>query len=85
MSFVTQFAVLLPFGDRLLKYLKDPFNFEKLGAIAANIIAERTKAAGNSKVHVSVCKRSYHCVNFKVHGYKAYMFTCFRQKPFNEH
>ena len=52
-SFVTRFAVLLPFGDRLLKYLKDPFNFEKLGAIAANIIAERTKADGNSKVHVS--------------------------------
>ncbi|KAL9984597.1 hypothetical protein ACROYT_G006909 [Oculina patagonica] len=43
--------LLIPFGDRLLKYLPDPFNFEKIGAVAANIIAERTKADGNSKAY----------------------------------
>ncbi|KAL9984595.1 hypothetical protein ACROYT_G006906 [Oculina patagonica] len=43
--------MLLPFGDRLLKYLPDPFNLEKIGAVAANIITERTKANGDSKAH----------------------------------
>ncbi len=47
------FAVLIPFGDRLLKYIPDPFDFEKIGAVAANIIAERTKANDKSKSHVS--------------------------------
>ena len=36
-----------------MKYLPDPFNFDKICSIAANIITERTKANDNSKVHVS--------------------------------
>ena len=50
--------MLLPFGDRLLKYLPDPFHFKKIGAVAANIIADRTKANGNSKVYVSRSSQS---------------------------
>ena len=45
--------MLLPFGDRLLKYFPDPFDLEKIGAVAAKIIAERTKPSDNTKVHVS--------------------------------
>jgi len=41
--------LLLPFGDRLSQYLPDPFHFEEIGSVAANIIAERTKANGHSK------------------------------------
>ncbi|XP_022779926.1 uncharacterized protein LOC111321343 [Stylophora pistillata] len=41
------FVLLLPFGDRLFKYLPDPLDFDKIGSVAANIIAERTKANGN--------------------------------------
>ncbi|XP_020604908.1 cytochrome P450 3A8-like [Orbicella faveolata] len=41
--------LLLPFGDRLLKYFPDPFDFEKIGAVAAKIIADRTKVNGHSK------------------------------------
>jgi len=47
------FVVLLPFGEHILRYLPDPFNMEKIGTLAANIIAERTKANGHSKAHVS--------------------------------
>ena len=45
--------MLLPFGDRLFKYIPDPFDFDKIGSVAANIIAERTKANGNGKGRVS--------------------------------
>ena len=41
--------MLLPFGDRLLKYFPDPFDFEKIGAVATKIIADRTKVNGHSK------------------------------------
>ena len=41
--------MLLPYGDRLLKYFPDPFDFEKIGAVAAKIIADRTKVNGHSK------------------------------------
>ena len=41
--------MLLPFGDRLLKYFPDPFDFEKIGAVAAKIITNRTKVNGHSK------------------------------------
>lgn len=44
---------MLPLGDRLLKFFPDPFDFEKIGSVAANIIAERTQANGSSKGHVS--------------------------------
>ena len=47
------FVVLLPLGDYLIKLFPDPFDFEKIGSIAANIIAERTKANGSSTGHVS--------------------------------
>ena len=47
------YEVLLPFGNRLLKYFPDPFNFEKIGSVAANIITERTKASGRKEGHVS--------------------------------
>lgn len=53
MSLLTHFfSVLLPFGDRLLKYLPDPFDFDKIGSVAANIIAERTKENSNSEAQV---------------------------------
>ena len=45
--------MLLPFGDYLLKFFPDPFDFDKIGSVAANIIAERTKANGSSNGHVS--------------------------------
>lgn len=45
--------MLLPLGERLLKFFPDPFDFEKIGSVAANIIAERTKANGSSKGDVS--------------------------------
>ena len=47
------FVVLLPFGDRLFKYLPDPLDFDKIGSVAADIIAERTKENGNRKDQVS--------------------------------
>ena len=37
----------------MLKYIPDPFDFDKIGSVAANIIAERTKANGKGKAHVS--------------------------------
>lgn len=43
----------MPFGEYILKYIPDPFGWDKIGSVAANIIAERTKANGNSKAHVS--------------------------------
>lgn len=43
--------LLLPFGDHLLKFFPDPFDFDKIGSVAANIIAERTKANGSSEGH----------------------------------
>ena len=43
----------MPFGQYILRYLPDPFGWDKIGSVAANIIAERTKANGNSKAHVS--------------------------------
>jgi len=43
--------MLLPFGEHILKYLPDPFNMDAIGTVAANIIAERTKANGHSKAH----------------------------------
>ena len=30
-----------------MKYIPDAFNFEKIGSVAASIIAERTKANGS--------------------------------------
>ena len=36
-----------------MKYVPDPFNWDKLGSVAANIIAERAAATGNSKAQVS--------------------------------
>ena len=51
--FVILLLVLLPFGEHILKYLPDPFNMDAIGTVAANIIAERTKANGHSKAHVS--------------------------------
>ena len=53
LSYFIYFVVLLPFGDHLLKFFPDPFDFDKIGSVAANIIAERTKANGSSKGHVS--------------------------------
>ena len=50
--------MLLPFANRLLKYFPDMFNFEKIGKVASNIIAERTKLNGHSKNHVSVFSQS---------------------------
>ena len=47
------FAVLLPFGEHFMKFIPDPFDWDKLGSIAANIIAERSNANGNSKAQVS--------------------------------
>lgn len=44
---------MLPFGAELFKYIPDPFNFDKIGAVTAKIIAERTKARGVSKEQVS--------------------------------
>ena len=44
---------MLPFGAELFKYLPDPFNFDKIGSVAAKIITERTKANDGSKAHVS--------------------------------
>jgi len=41
--------LMLPFGAELFKYIRDPFNFDKIGSVAAKIIAERTKARGGSK------------------------------------
>ena len=35
-------SVMLPFGAELFKYLPDPFNFDNIGSLAKNIIAERT-------------------------------------------
>ncbi|KAJ7391626.1 Thromboxane-A synthase [Desmophyllum pertusum] len=43
-------SVLLPFGKHIVKYLPDPLDFDKIGSVAAKIIAERTKASGNNKV-----------------------------------
>ncbi|KAJ7391628.1 Thromboxane-A synthase [Desmophyllum pertusum] len=48
---LTGILFLLPFGEHIMKYLPDPFNFDKICSIAANIITERTKANDNSKVH----------------------------------
>ena len=48
------FAVLLPFGNLIGKCLPDPLNFNRIGKIAEDIIAERTKANGHSKLHVRV-------------------------------
>ena len=45
--------MLLPFGEHILRLLPDPFDFEKIGDVAANIIAERTKENGNNKKGVS--------------------------------
>ena len=45
--------VLIPFGNRLLKYLPDPFHFEKIGTVAADIIAQRAKASVRREGHVS--------------------------------
>nr|XP_058970357.1 cytochrome P450 3A29-like [Pocillopora verrucosa] len=42
-------TLLLPFGDRLLNYLNDPFEFDPIGSVAANIIAERTTENSNRK------------------------------------
>ena len=50
------FAVLLPFGEHILNNLQDPFDFEKILAISADIIAERTAAKDSNDVPVS----SYH-------------------------
>ncbi|KAL9984592.1 hypothetical protein ACROYT_G006904 [Oculina patagonica] len=46
---LTGLFFLLPFGELLLQYVPDPFDWDKLGSIAANIIAERSKANGNKK------------------------------------
>ncbi|XP_015764480.1 PREDICTED: cytochrome P450 3A29-like [Acropora digitifera] len=46
---VAGLLLLLPFANRLLKYFPDMFNFEKIGKVASNIIAERTKLNGHSK------------------------------------
>jgi len=43
----------VPFGEYILKYIPDPFGWDKIGSIAANIIEERQKANGKSKAHVS--------------------------------
>ena len=52
--------MLLPFGDRLLYYLDDPFGLDPIGSVAANIIAERTKENSKWKAHVSaVCETLY--------------------------
>ena len=48
------FVVLLPFGNLIGKCLPDPLNFNGIGKIAEDIIAERTKANGPSKLHVRV-------------------------------
>ncbi|KAJ7391625.1 Thromboxane-A synthase [Desmophyllum pertusum] len=45
--------LLLPFGKHIVKYLPDPLDFDKIGSVAAKIIAERTKASGNNKVQVT--------------------------------
>ncbi|XP_067037448.1 cytochrome P450 3A8-like [Acropora muricata] len=46
---VAGLLLLLPFANRLLKYFPDMFNFERIGKVACNIIAERTKLNGHSK------------------------------------
>lgn len=48
------FIVLLPFGHLIGKCLPDPLNFNGIGKVAEDIIAERTKANGHSKPHVRV-------------------------------
>ena len=50
---IIRISVLVPFGQYILKCIPDPFGWDKVGSVAANIIAERTKANGNSKAHVS--------------------------------
>nr|XP_058970346.1 cytochrome P450 3A7-like [Pocillopora verrucosa] len=41
---------LLPFGEHILNNLQDPFDFEKILAISADIIAERTAAKDSNDV-----------------------------------
>jgi len=49
---LTSILFLVPFGQYVLKYaVPDPFGWDKIGSIAANIIAERTKKNGNSRAH----------------------------------
>ena len=48
------FVVLLPFGNLIGKCLPDPLNFNGIGKVAEDIITERTKANGHSKLNVRV-------------------------------
>ncbi|XP_020604862.1 cytochrome P450 3A7-like isoform X2 [Orbicella faveolata] len=48
---LTAIFFLVPFGEYILKYIPDPFGWDKIGSIAANIIEERQKANGKSKAH----------------------------------
>lgn len=57
-------VVLLPFGHHLLKFFPDPFEFNKIGTVAANIIAERTEANGSSEVQVSYYIKKQTSVNW---------------------
>lgn len=42
--------LLLPFGDHLMKFFSDPFHFDKIGSVAAEIITQRTQGGnGQSK------------------------------------
>lgn len=59
-------SVLVPFGQYVLKYaVPDPFGWDKIGSVAANIIAERTKKNSNSKAHVSGNKRQQQIVKVR--------------------
>ncbi|CAH3190591.1 unnamed protein product [Porites evermanni] len=46
--------MLLPFGNLIGKCLPDPLNFNGIGKVAEDIITERTKANGHSKLNVRV-------------------------------
>lgn len=43
--------LLFPFASRLLKYFPDALNLDRIGKVASDIIAERTKLNGHSKSH----------------------------------
>ncbi|XP_073241136.1 cytochrome P450 3A28-like isoform X4 [Porites lutea] len=45
--------MLLPFGNLIGKCLPDPLNFNGIGKVAEDIITERTKANGHSKLNES--------------------------------
>lgn len=45
--------MLLLFGDYLIKFFLDFFDFDKIGFVVVNIIVERIKVNGSSKGYVS--------------------------------